>query len=40
MNKKKDEMTVELFVSRGLHVFALLKLLHVSYTVSYTFLVS
>ena len=31
---------VELFVSRGLHVFALLLLLYVSYTVSYTFLVS
>ena len=31
---------VELLVSLGLHVFALLLLLHVSYTVSYKFSVS
>ena len=31
---------VELLVSQRLHVFALLYLLHVSHTVSYTFLVS
>ena len=34
------QVFVELLVSQRLHVFALLYLLHVSYTVSYTFLVS
>ena len=38
--KVSSLVLVELFVSRGLHVFALLLLLYVSYTVSYTFLVS